>query len=721
MNDNFENLDSLKNDTAKYERRNFGDIKKRVRNAKGGNVPQFVPASKKKTGVLKVLGGTLVAAALLVVLGITTVNTLNSHQDALVKEPYYAVYEAMKESTEKRAEAYGGNNLVGGITRSFGLEDGGIAVEEAAPADEAITTDFSYGNTDLSAPVSEAAFGETNVQVEGIDEADIVKNDGENLYIISSYTTPDYEYKTMLSIVRAKDLILLSQKEFIEKKDGVIIDMYVKNGRMVLVSSLPAKEPDISAAEDSTRIWVQSNDTMVKVFEILNSGDAISMERDFRQEGNYVSSRLSGDTVYLVTSKQISHTGIIPLEKIVTYVPYVYDTLSKEHPREYLPVTEDQITIAEDNDSTFITASAISMVDNTQVVTETVLGSYASHVYCNSQSLYVAASNGEGTEILRFVIDGNNIEYAAKATVDGYVNNQFSMDEHNGYFRIATTAWSNTSQSSKLYVLDSGLNKVGESEALAPNEDIKSVRFMGNMTYIVTFRQTDPLFAIDATDPFNPVVLGQLKIPGFSTYMHPLDETTLIGVGYNADEETGWQTGMKFSLFDVSDPYNPQETSKLILNGSIYSDALYQHKAVTFIKDKGLLIVPYSFYDEFVTVGDQKITKEFSNGAMVLNVTKEGGFVLKGIVTDPKFGEFGDAHTNESRYVMRSSYWNDLLYTISNQSVVAVNMNDLSFFGQTDMYETSEFEEQNFETPEPEPTADPNDYSDLEPFQDYGE
>ncbi len=727
MNNDDMNLDNLKKETEKYERRDFADIKKRVAKAKA-KPPEFIPASKRKINWLWVGVNTVIAAAFVLILGITAINTLETHNETIVKAPYYDVYEALREASERQSRlnrvsteaiVADGMPLEAAGTETFGYSEE-QALTDMDNTSDVLADDMSGDTSEAEGEEASGEHGETNVQVEGIDEADIVKNDGECIYTLSNYSAPNYEYKTLLSIVNMGGLRLMSQTEFDTEKDGSIIDMYVKNKRLVLVSRLPRED---TSSADSDTIRVDSSITSVRIYDVLNHGDAISFQREFRQEGDYISSRLSGETLYLVTSKSVRHMGIIPLEKVGNYVPRTYDSHSRNHAKEYISVKEQDIFISEENDSTFITASALSIVDYQQVSTKTVLGSYGSLVYCSAGGLYVASGFGSDTEIVRYEIDGNSIEYSARATVEGTVLNQFSMDEHDGYLRVAVTIYNETIDN-KLYVLDTGLNKIGETPALAQGETIKSARFIGEMAYIVTFRQTDPLFAIDVSDPYSPTVLGELKIPGFSTYLHPLDENTLIGIGYNADAETGWQTGMKFSLFDVSDPHNPQETSTLILNGSIYSDALYNHKAVTFIRSTGLLVIPYSFYDDFVTVGDQKITSEFSSGAMVLNVSKDGGFSLKGIITDPMFSPHQEGvYTNENRLPMRSTYANELIYTVSSQSIVAVSMSDLSFVLQVDFYETEEYDppEVIYEAPEVTPSPNPDDYSDLEPFQDYTE
>jgi uncharacterized secreted protein with C-terminal beta-propeller domain len=228
------------------------------------------------------------------------------------------------------------------------------------------------------------------------------------------------------------------------------------------------------------------------------------------------------------------------------------------------------------------------------------------------------------------------------------------MDEKDGLLRVATTfSWEN--QRSAVYVLDEGLSVIGALEDLAPGERVYSCRFSGETLYLVTFRQVDPLFVIDLSDPTNPVVQGELKVPGFSSYLHPVGADRLVGIGM--------QNGsLKLSLFDVSDPYAPEELFSLVVPGWSYSDALWDHKAVTFDPLNGRLIIPVSSWDVH--------TWNCTSGAYVF-IIRENGIELKGIVP-PGPGE----------YVMRAQFIDDWLYSISDTTVYVNSLIDLSDHGR---------------------------------------
>lgn len=211
------------------------------------------------------------------------------------------------------------------------------------------------------------------------------------------------------------------------------------------------------------------------------------------------------------------------------------------------------------------------------------------------------------------------------------------MDEYDSYFRIATTTSrsSGTGSLNHLYVLDEDLEIVGSVEDLAEGESIYSVRFMGKKAYIVTFKKIDPLFVIDLEDPENPSVLGYLKITGYSDYLHPYDENHVFGIGKETaggDEQFSWYQGVKVSLFDVSDVANPIEKAKFeIGDRGTDSEALRDHKAVLFDKEKGILVLPISLneidesrYSENQEIPENAYGRKVWEGAFVLDINLDG-------------------------------------------------------------------------------------------------
>jgi len=289
----------------------------------------------------------------------------------------------------------------------------------------------------------------------------------------------------------------------------------------------------------------------------------------------------------------------------------------------------------------------------------------------------------EKTVIHKIAINKGDLKYMASGEVIGSVLNQFSMDENNGYFRIATTknrSWSSfiddeeRESYSNLYVLDENMKTVGKVEELAKGERIYSVRFMQNRAYLVTFKQTDPLFVIDLADQTNPKVMGELKVPGFSSYLHPYDNQTLIGLGKEADEDGRVTGGVKLSLFDVSDIASPKEIDKYVMGDrNSNSIAISEHKAFLFSKDKNLLVIPVSMRENSVIIQEGITFEEdlrimppqnnkYFNGVAVFNIN-EKRFELKGTIDHSD-----DNNSNWYWYnnVSRSLYIDNVLYSLSN-------------------------------------------------------
>ena len=306
------------------------------------------------------------------------------------------------------------------------------------------------------------------------------------------------------------------------------------------------------------------------------------------------------------------------------------------------------------------------------------------------------ADNEQMMIIHKISVDGSDITYQGKGEVPGRILNQFSMDEYDGFFRIATTAGNNWQEgmqtSNNIYVLDDDLEQVGSIENIAPGEEIYSARFMGEKAYLVTFKKIDPFFTIDLSDPSNPEILGKLKIPGYSDYLHPLDENHIIGIGKETvealeeeewrDIDFSWYQGLKLALFDVSDFENPVELSKVVIGDrGTDSPALWDHKAFLYDAEKSLLVIPVSLYEI-----DEDIKKQQGNytgsiygdftfqGAYVYDLTVENGFQLKGTISHLSQEDMQKSgfYPYYEKSITRSLYINEYLYTIS-QGMVKVN------------------------------------------------
>lgn len=276
-----------------------------------------------------------------------------------------------------------------------------------------------------------------------------------------------------------------------------------------------------------------------------------------------------------------------------------------------LASVQDLYRIDGQTGTNLVTIVAIDLEDVVPDATsQGVFLDYVSEVYANESSIYLAGttwdwnvdSPTQSTVIARFDVNGADVAPRSIGSVPGQPLNQFSLDEHDGYLRIATTQGWGDAASNQLYVLheeNGRLGIVGQlPEALASGERIFAARFLGDRAYLVTFRQVDPLFVIDLSDPTAPTVLGQLKIPGFSQYLHLVDDDLLLGFGRDADPQTGAVGRPQLSLFDVSDPLVPDLAAQFVFDVHpwSYSEALYDHHAVGYFPAEGILAIPFDTY-----------------------------------------------------------------------------------------------------------------------------
>ena len=285
------------------------------------------------------------------------------------------------------------------------------------------------------------------------------------------------------------------------------------------------------------------------------------------------------------------------------------------------------------------------------------------------------------TVIHRISINEGKIRHEADGEVPGYLLNQFSMDEKGGNLRVTTTTYVYARESTmynNVFVLDSDMEVIGKLEDIAPEERIYSARFIGDRLYMVTFKNVDPFFVIDLSEPESPKILGQLKIPGFSNYLHPYDEDTIIGIGKETEgnEWGGISTkGVKLALFDVSDVKNPKQLDKYeIGEQGTDSEALNEHKAFLFDREKNILVIPVRevkgrYYDSKYGYYRNDVWQ----GAYAFGLTKEDGFELKGKVTHAEKAD-DDAYYGSPNAVRRSLYMGNVLYTISAKKI---KMNDI--------------------------------------------
>ncbi|MBE0431501.1 MAG: beta-propeller domain-containing protein [Dehalococcoidia bacterium] len=548
--------------------------------------------------------------------------------------------------------------------------------------------------TGSSAPVE---YSTTNIQVAGVDEADIVKTDGEYIYLASGST---------IFIVKAyppEDAQVLAEIEL----QGRPLGLFINGDRLVVIEGVPTYYR-ISGMPSEVELSYVSG-TSIGVYDISDRQGPF-LSRELSSDGNYVSSRMIGDYVYVVVNESVyDQDGAVRLPVVSV------DGQESE-------ISPDAVYYYDAYDRYYTYTSIIALHtqdDDREPVIETILLGASSTLYVSEENIYLTFPVWGGgtwhsrqTSIHRISINGDQMEYAAGGEVPGKVLNQFSMDEYDGYFRVATNTNPGSMLSLRLfldelfnsldvlteaefapslnhvYILDMDLKVVGSVQDLAPGERIHSARFMGEKGYLVTFKKIDPLFVIDLADPRNPQVLGELKITGYSDYLHPYDENHLIGIGKEAVEaeegDFAWFQGVKISLFDVSDVSNPLEIATCeIGHRGTDSPVLRDHKALLFDRSRNLMVLPVlvAEIDEAKYSGRvpaQAWGEPVWQGAYVFHVSPDQGISLEGGITHIESPDqlpqryYGTASPFS---VQRSLYIGDVLYTISE---AMIKMNDLA-------------------------------------------
>lgn len=534
-------------------------------------------------------------------------------------------------------------------------------------------------------------YSKTNSQVEGVDEADTIKTDGEYIYKIA-YRTSEND-KQGVQIIKAssdQDMTLVKKIDITEFMPNQI---FVKDNYLIVLGSMfkPSSASDGNTygrnslgLEDS--ILPSNSSTEIYIYDMKDKNN-INLIRNIEVDGSFTSARMIGNDIYTVSNKYISKALLDDVKYQQELLPAYRDSvIGKE------AVTLDYNSIKycpEALEPNYILVSAINLdkIDEKVNVTS-ILGS-GRNVFCSTDNLYIAGYNYKAdkqytTTIYKFNLKNNNISFTGSGNVPGNILNQFSMDEDKDYFRVTTTdnllQNGNNGSTNNLYILDKDMKLAGKLEGLAKGERIYSTRFIGDRAYMVTFKNTDPLFVLDLKDPAEPKVLGELKIPGFSNYLQPYDENHIIGMGMDTQDsgEAGKgivrQKGMKLAVFDVSDVSKPkQQFMTTIGDTGTYSEALYNHKALLFSKDKNLLAFPISVTE----TAKNNIIKNTFVGAYVYNVDLTNGFTLKGSIThmstlDPRSKDY-----NWNGTISRVLYIKDNLYTISESGIKANSMKDL--------------------------------------------
>jgi len=497
-----------------------------------------------------------------------------------------------------------------------------------------------------------ADWSSTNIQVAGVDEADIVKTDGEYIYLVSGNSV------LILRAYPVEEARILSKMTFNETFPTEIF--VSQDGNRLAVLGSKYKFPELGY-----RSFIIDVKTFANVYDISNKSEP-ALLTNFTITGSYFNSRMISDYVYFVVSQPA----------YVIYDTVILPKIYSEDGIKEISASEILHSEASDDYYLYTTVVALNMQDASQEPTQkTIMLGGTSSMYVSLSNIYITFPelDGEST-IYRIRIENSTINPEAQGKVSGRELNQFSMDEYNNYFRMATTTWTNGSTQNNVYILDMNLSVVGRLEniTLAFGEQIDSARFIGNRCYLSTsVVRRDPFFVIDVENATEPKVLGYLKIPGFTRYLHPYDENHIIGIGRDENNR------VKISLFDVSNVSAPVEIDMYNVTGD-WSDTpvLTEHKAFLFERSKDLLVIPVSVFN----YGIEKYWQW--QGAYVFNITLSDGIVLKGNITHQEdVGIYWDS----TYWVKRSLYIEDVLYTVSDRKIKMNSLEDLVLLNKLEL------------------------------------
>lgn len=544
-------------------------------------------------------------------------------------------------------------------------------------------------------------YSTTNIQVENVDEADIVKTDGDYIYSISEDNViitdvKDPKQPKVVATIKSED-------------DDIPEDIILYKDKLVVIST----------KGNQTQRYYYNNrmNTVVKIYNITSREKPV-LTKSYEMYEPYYTSRCIDNVLYVISSGNLRKED----DKIV--VGYNEDNMEKE-------MSIDKIKYLKDVKTTKQTL--ISTVDLNNETADIKLDSYLmniSNAYVSENAIYLLnqkynndskipikllfgfkgvfgledyyemdSESGYYTEIYKFDIK-ENVEYKAKTKVKGKTINQYSLDEKDNHLRIALY----DNDGSRVAIFDEDLKQIGISDNVAKGEKMYSSRFIGDKVYFVTYKTIDPLFVMDLSNEAKPKVLGKLKIPGYSTYLHPYDENHIIGIGMETKEiinrnsngkvisTTAKVVGMKMALFDVSNVNSPVQISSVVIGDSRTTSAILTNpKALLFSKEKSLIAIPVNNYsqDFEVTLSNNyetminnytKYSKPYNaEGYFVYNINVQDGFKLKGVITHEK--------TNATYYysnskLLRGLYIDNNLYTVSETMIKVNELDSLKAVGE---------------------------------------
>lgn len=509
----------------------------------------------------------------------------------VVAENYGQIYDLLKKQEEPRWSLWSNEGVAAdGAVLEAAEETTTVTDESVSSVSTGATADMAVSELQAQRG-EEASYSKTNVQAAGVDESDIIKTDGKYLYVVDE------------DVVKIIDIQGTEMKEAGEvvvtlgSAADRVIEMYVDDDILNLI--IEREDTGLSTEKSKSAtydIYYVNTDikTELLTYDISDRTNPV-LKGSTTQDGSYKTSRKVGDMVYLFTEKYMELPNLTKrqateAEEISNWIPLVNGTA----------VSADCIYLPEEGNWGLLISSVDVEKPDTVVDNTLIMNNYV-NIYVSTGAIYLYETDysgrGVSTQISKFSFKDGIINAVGATSASGEVYDTFAINEYQGKLRLLTTDWSSAEQENQLYLFDEKLKLTGSLKGIARGEQIYAARYFGDMAYFVTYRNTDPLFAVDLSDEKNPKISSELKITGFSEYLHFWGEDKLVGIGYETDPDTGAREGIKISMFDISDPAHLTTLGTCVIKNLDYSPALYNYKSVLVDEKENLIGFAAESYD----------------------------------------------------------------------------------------------------------------------------
>lgn len=536
-------------------------------------------------------------------------------------DEYNQIYGYIEEYQKQH---YSGSSSFFGIFDDFGGTTDEAKLESSDASRAQVTEEAKNVGTD-------AGYSGTNVRTEGVGEADIVKTDGKYLYALK-------ESASEIAVVDASDDSMEVITTISPAKDAQISEFYVKDNQLFVMANMYSDEID------GEEVLSQDNSHTRLITYDISDIEKPEIVGQITQSGHYNSSRFNGDYLYVFSDFS------------------VYNECDAGNAEEYVPLINGKVLPATDvylpsikSANRYFVMTSVNVADPDEPVDQKAVLSENGQCYVSSKNIYIYeekwstyvqrsdSNDGCSVMIRKIAYEDGQLKGEAEGKVNGYLNDSFSIDEYKGNLRLVTTIDGEVTTNA-VYVLNEDMEIIGEITDLAEDEVVYSARFYGDTGYFVTYKQTDPLFSVDFSDPTNPQIIGALKIPGFSEYLHFYGDGLLLGIGMDIEEDGFTTNGVKISMFDISDPTDVKEVHKYTIDDAYSSDIFYDYKAVLIDKEKNMI--------GFSTYGSYEMYH-------ILSYDEQDGFQM----------EMTEEVNGTSYMTTRGLYVSDRLYVIKGNAL----------------------------------------------------